>query len=322
MFIKKINGKRYLIVLDDVWNEDREKWFSLKKILIGGARGSRIVMTTRSQRVAKISQPIQPHVLQELDKQHAWSLFKKMAFVEGEELKEASFVNVGKDILKMCVGVPLAIRTIGGLLYFKKSKIEWLSFKDNDLSKIPQNENDILPILKLSYNHLPSHLKQCFAYCNLFPKNYKIEKSSLIKMWMAQGFIMLYDEKQCLEDVGHGYLMDLLWRSFFQDVEEDELGNISTFKMHDLMHDIAIQVMGSESTTIYSEDKGIDEKTCHVSFGDTLYSSSEIPISLYKAGRIKTFLLPCKSYWIDCSAYSAIICIVWGLKLFHALSKS
>ena len=75
---KKINGKRYMIVLDDVWNEDCEKWFSLKKILMGGARGSRIVMTTRSQKVAKISQPSQPHVLQGLEEQHAWSLFKKM----------------------------------------------------------------------------------------------------------------------------------------------------------------------------------------------------------------------------------------------------
>ncbi|XP_030962816.1 putative disease resistance protein RGA1 [Quercus lobata] len=113
-------------------------------------------------------------------------------------------------------------------------------------------------------------------------------------MWMAQGFITLYDEKQCPEDVGHEYFMDLLWRSFFQEVKKDEFGNISKFKIHDLMHDIAIQVTGSESTTIYSKEKVIDEKTRHVSFGDELYSSSEIPISLCKARRIRTFLLPCQ----------------------------
>ncbi|XP_065628653.1 putative disease resistance protein RGA1 isoform X2 [Quercus suber] len=308
---KEINGKRYLIVLDDVWNEDCEKWFSLKKILMAGARGSRIVMTTRSQKVAKISQPSQPHVLQGLDEQPAWSLFKKMAFEEGEEPKEASFVNIGKDILKMCVGVPLAIRSIGGLLYFKKSEGEWLSFKDNELSKIPQNENDILPTLKLSYNYLPSHLKQCFAYCSLFPKDYEIEKESLIYMWMAQGFIKLYNEKKCPEDVGDEYFKDLLWRSFFQEVEEDELGNISKFKIHDLMHDLAIQVSRSESTTIYSKEKVIDEKTRHVSFGDTLYSLSDIPISLYKARRIRTFLLPCQptndTIRSNDSTYSAIV---------------
>ncbi|XP_030962832.1 putative disease resistance protein RGA3 [Quercus lobata] len=157
---KEINGKRYMLVLDDVWNEDREKWSELKKILMGGAKGSRILVTTRSEIVAKISQSIQPHVLKGLEEQYAWSLFKKMAFEEGEEEMNASFLEIGKEILKMCVGVPLAIRTIGGLLYFKKSEIEWRSFKTNELSKIRQNESDILPTLKLSYNYLASHLKQ------------------------------------------------------------------------------------------------------------------------------------------------------------------
>ena len=77
---KEINGKRYLIVLDDVWNENREKWSELQKNLMGGAIGSRILVTTRSELVAKITQSMQLHVLKGLDKQHAWSLFKKMAF--------------------------------------------------------------------------------------------------------------------------------------------------------------------------------------------------------------------------------------------------
>ncbi|XP_030962680.1 putative disease resistance protein RGA4 isoform X1 [Quercus lobata] len=291
---KEINGKRYLLVLDDVWNEDLEKWLRLKDILMGGARGSGILLTTRIKMVAEIAQTMQPHLLKGLDEKQSWSLFKKMAFVEGEEPKSASFENIGKEILKKCGGVPLAIRTIGGLLSLKKSKKEWLSFKDNEFSKISQNNNGILPTLKLSYDYLPSHLNQCFAFCSIFPKDYEIEKSSLIYMWMAQGFITLYDKTKCPEDVGDEYFMDLLWRSFFQDVKEDGLGNISQFKIHDLMHDVAIQATGSESTTIYSKEIDIDDKTHHVSFGDTLYSSSEIPISLSKARRIRTFLLPCQ----------------------------
>ena len=56
---------------------------------------------------------------------------------------------------------------------------------------------------------------QGFAYCCLFPKDYKIHKTTLIKMWMAQGFIRSSSLDQCLEDIGHKYFMDLLWRSFF-----------------------------------------------------------------------------------------------------------
>ena len=70
---------------------------------------------------------------------------------------------------------------------------------------------------------------------------------------MVQGFITLHDKTKRLEDVGDEYFMDLLWRSFFQDAKEEELGNISRFKIHDLMHDIAIEAMGSESTTVYSK---------------------------------------------------------------------
>ena len=315
--VKEINGKRYLLVLDDVWNEDYEKWSALKTILMGGAKGSRILVTTRSKIVAEITQSIQPHVLKGLDEQQAWSFFKKMAFRGGKEPENASFVEIRKEILKKCVGVPLAIKAIGLSLYVKKTEMEWLSFKPNELSKILQDESDILLSLKLSYDHLPSHLKQCFAYCSLFPKDYNIDKSSLINMWMAHGLITLYDGKQCPKDVGHKYFMDLLLRSFFQEVEEDDLGNISKFKIHDLMHDLAIKVMGSESTTINSKEKVINEKTRHVSFGDTLYSSSEIPISLYRARRIN---LPCQpKYDTIRSNDSTFSAIVAGFKFIRLL---
>ena len=113
-------------------------------------------------------------------------------------------------------------------------------------------------------------------------------------MWMAQGFIKLYNEKKCPKDIGDEYFMDLFRRLFFQEVEEDELGNISKFKIHDLMYDLANQVTGSDYISINSKVKVIKEKTRHVSFEDTLYSSSEIPISLCKPRRIRTFLLPCQ----------------------------
>lgn len=94
---------------------------------------------------------------------------------------------IGKEIVKKCAGVPLATRTMGSLLHCKDTETEWLYFKDSDLSIINQNENDILPILKLSYEKLPSCLKQCFAYCSLFPNDYEIDGQTLIRLWMARG---------------------------------------------------------------------------------------------------------------------------------------
>ncbi|KAL4601001.1 hypothetical protein ACB092_11G240300 [Castanea dentata] len=157
---KEIDGKRYLLVLDDEWNEDPHKWFELKKFLMAGARENSLIKA------------------------------------------------IGMEIVAKCKGVPLAIRILGSILYFKNPEKERLSFKVNELSKLAQKENSILPILKLS--HLLSYLKQCFAYCCLFPKDYKIHKTTLIKMWIVQGFIRPSSPDQSLEDIDHEYFMDLL----------------------------------------------------------------------------------------------------------------
>ena len=95
------------------------------------------------------------------------------------------------EIIRKCTGNLLAIKTIGSLIRFKSSEKEWFSFKNNEFSKVNKNETDILPTLKLSYDHLSSYLNQCFAYCSLFSKDYQFEKGKLIK-WMAQGFIRLF----------------------------------------------------------------------------------------------------------------------------------
>ncbi|KAM4097538.1 hypothetical protein ACJW30_07G008200 [Castanea mollissima] len=285
---KEIDGKRYLLVLDDVWNDNCQKWLNLKNLLMSGAKGSRILVTTREEKVAKIVQPMQQYILKGLNVDDAWILFKQMAFENGQEPKNPTIKSIGMEIIENCKGLPLPIRSIGSLLYFKNSERDWLSFMNNEFLK----EADILQTLKLSYDHLPSYLKQCFAYCCLFPKDYKIHKTTLIKMWMAQGFIRSSSPNQCLEDIGHDYFMDLLWRSFFQEVEEDGEGNILQFKMHDLMHDLAKLVTTSDSATFYSKEEDIHEKTLHVSFDRMFLSSSKIPVSLYKARRIKTFHLP------------------------------
>nr|XP_023873802.1 putative disease resistance protein RGA4 [Quercus suber] len=269
---KEIDGKRYLLVLDDVWNDDAEKWDRLKGTLLGGARGSKILVTTREEKVAKISKTIEPHFLRGLNEEESWSLFKQKAFENGQEPENLRIKEIGMEIVRKCRGIPLTIKTIGSLLCFKNSEDEWLSFMNKEFSKLDQKENDILPTLKLSYDHLSSHLKQCFACCSLFPKGYQIEKELLIKLWMAQGFIKASGQNQCLEDVGHEYLLDLRWRSFFQEVEGNRWDDVTKFKIHDLTHDLAISVVGLESITFGINEEKMDEKTHHVSFGFNLGS--------------------------------------------------
>jgi hypothetical protein len=305
---KEIEGKKYFLVLDDVWNGDHKKWCRLKEVLMGGARGSRILVTTRNEvvartirqeSVARIIGTVESYSLKGLDEDASWSLFKQKAFEKGQESKNSSIVALGKEIIRKCSGVPLAITTIGSLLGSKNPETEWSSFKNNELSKVSQNENDILPTLKLSYDHLPSHLKHCFAYCSLYPKDYEIYTSDLVKHWIAQGFVMSSDdENRCLEEVGNEYLKDLLWRSFFQEAQTDDSDDVIKCKMHDLMHDLAISVAGSLIATLDDKKINVDKKNRHVSL---LVGYDRHISSLCEASRMRTILcFNGYKYKIDC----------------------
>ncbi|KAE8716658.1 hypothetical protein F3Y22_tig00110114pilonHSYRG00562 [Hibiscus syriacus] len=289
---RRIDGRKYLLVLDDMWNDNRERWRNLADLLMNGARGSKIIVTTRAQLVASITGTIPPYMLEGLPDDMSWSLFEKVAFKEGQEPNDSRLVAIGKDIVKRCAGNPLAIRTIGGVLYTKDTETEWLSLKERQLLTITRNEDDVLYVLKLSYEQLPPYLKQCFAYCSLFPKDYEINKQMLILLWIAEGFIQSFQGVQCLEELADEYFMDLLRRSFFQDVEYDEWGNVISCKLHDLMHDLAQLVAGSDSTMVDLDCKNLCERTRHVSFNAVLDSSWKIPPPLLNMNKIRSFLLP------------------------------
>ncbi|XP_031371915.1 putative disease resistance protein RGA4 isoform X2 [Punica granatum] len=273
---EKLDGKKFLLVLDDLWNENRSKWLELEEFLMNGAKGSKILVTTRHLKVVKTMTPPKCHELKGLPEDQSLALLMRMAGKQEYEWKSQNLEEIAKEILKKCVGVPLAIKTIGRLLVFLRNKEEWLNFKNNELSRIDHEEGDIMPSLKLSYDFLPSHLKQCFAYCCLFPKDYELDTSELIHLWMAQGFIKpLGNRKTQLEEVGHDYFMELLSRSFFQDIVEDRYGNIVRCKMHDLMHDLAQSVAGDNCITIdSSHEKSIPPGARHVSTDDPLVLKS------------------------------------------------
>ncbi|KAL6327876.1 hypothetical protein AAG906_026557 [Vitis piasezkii] len=262
---QNLDGKRYFLVLDDVWNEDKRKWGQFITLLPVGANGSKILVTTRSTRVASVIGIDSPYIVEGLKDDESWDLFESLAFKKGEEQMHPNLVAIGKEIVKMCKGVPLVIETLGGMLYFKTQESHWLSIKKNKNLILLGEKNDILPILRLSYDNLPVHLKQCFAYCALFPKDYIIQKKLLVQLWMAQGYLQPSDENIDLEDVGNQYFEDLLSRSLFHKVENKDDNNILSCKVHDLIHDLAQSIAKSEVIIVTDDVKIISQRIHHVS---------------------------------------------------------
>lgn len=145
-------------MLDDVWNEDYNEWDNLKNLLIGDVKGSKILMTTCSKIVAKITCPISTCTIKGHSRDQNWSLFEKIIYIEGQETNDPKLVAIGREIAKKCQGVPLVLKCIGGVLLFEETKLRWLNVKINVLENVIQQENHILPILKLSYDHLSHHI--------------------------------------------------------------------------------------------------------------------------------------------------------------------
>ncbi|KAL0381387.1 UNVERIFIED_CONTAM: putative disease resistance protein RGA3 [Sesamum angustifolium] len=216
LFREKLRGRRFLLVLDDVWNENHELWNRLKEVLRCGSKGSVLMVTTRIEKVALMMATIGVHQIGYLSEDDSWSLFRQRAFMTGEG--EESFAAIGKVILKKCGGVPLAIKALGSLMRFKSHESEWLAIKESEIWQLSDDENGVLPALRLSYDNLAPQMRQCFAYCCLFPKDYVMEENQLIQLWMANGFVPSRGQSD-LHLNGRLIFKELVWRSFLQDIQ-------------------------------------------------------------------------------------------------------
>ncbi|KAJ3690011.1 hypothetical protein LUZ61_019175 [Rhynchospora tenuis] len=129
-----LDRKRYLLMLDDVWNEEREKWNELRTLLFSRAfSGSVIIVTTRSQDVASIMQTLPSHKLAELTIEDSWRLFEKTAFGSWVEEPLEEHLTIGRTIVHKCGGLPLALKAIGGLMETKREVRDWHSISESNL---------------------------------------------------------------------------------------------------------------------------------------------------------------------------------------------
>ncbi|XXG41230.1 hypothetical protein AAC387_Pa01g1740 [Persea americana] len=206
-----LEGKKFFLVLDDVWNVNCNSWVALRAPLMVAGRGSRILVTTRSHRVSSMMGTVPTHSLRCLSDDDCWSIFKRLAFVEGDSDVHPDLVMIGKEIVNKCKGLPLAVNTLGGLLRSKVNVVDWKSILQSEIWDLAEERDGILPTLRLSYRHLPAHLKRCFEFCSIFPKGSYFYVDELVWSWMAQGFIQSGGSKD-MEDIGMEYLADLVSR--------------------------------------------------------------------------------------------------------------
>ncbi|XP_024031503.1 putative disease resistance protein At3g14460 [Morus notabilis] len=233
-----LREKRFLFVLDDVWNENYHLWDALKSAFESGAHESKIIVTTRSIIVARMVATGHIHYLSGMSEEGCWKLFSRHAFSTSIEVDAyPALREIGREIVKKCNGLPLAVKSLGGLLRPERNLSIWESILRSNVWELYEKKSEILPALWLSYRYLPSHLKRCFAYCAIFPKDYAFQKEKIILLWMAEGLLQPKKGKR-MEEIGEEYFQDLISRSLFQRLSPDK----STLFMHDLVYDLATVV--------------------------------------------------------------------------------
>ncbi|KAL6128171.1 hypothetical protein ACLB2K_071527 [Fragaria x ananassa] len=234
-----IKGKKYLLVLDDVWYPKSSQWEEFIKPLSKGAAGSKVLVTTRNEDVATdvMNATTELVTLKGLGEASCLSLFYHSAgMVESSVPKE--FHDIGLEIVKRCNGLPLAAKTLGSLMRNKKNNIrEWRDVLKSKTWELKEVQQDVFRPLLLSYHDLPLPTKQCLLYCVLFPKDHVYDKNGLVELWMSQDYLNDNESKEKMI-VGQNYFDDLVTRSFFQDIEKVGEQNVNIrCKIHDIVHD-------------------------------------------------------------------------------------
>ncbi|KAL9230255.1 hypothetical protein vseg_005632 [Gypsophila vaccaria] len=262
-------GKKYMLVLDDVWVDDFATWTDLKSILEVGKKGSVILITTRSAQVASITKTTEKDFdLDRLSDGTSWLIFNQLAFREGEQHEYPVLCEIGRSIVEKCGGIPLVVKTIGSLLRRERDEREWERINNMDsFTKLPGEYNKVMQLLRISYEKLPSHLKPCFAYCSLKARDGKLYPTQLVYLWNALGLLQLEDGRDELEDCGYACAVELVSRSLLEHSTTMFDGSIFACKIHDLMHELAKNVLGEELSVVTRHDLKVSESTKHIIWG-------------------------------------------------------
>ncbi|OAY79610.1 putative disease resistance RPP13-like protein 1, partial [Ananas comosus] len=285
---EELMGKRFLLVLDDVWNDKPNLWTPLRDFLFALEPG-KVIVTTRNESTAKIMQTVPPHRLDRLGFEDCWLIFLQQAFEGRDPTALPELVEIGKKIVVKCKGLPLAVKVLGGLLRFESDDWKWTDILDSELWELDEEEDQILPALRLRYDRMPPALKQCFMHFSLFPNDYDFYKNNIVRLLMSQG-LFRSDGTEREEDIGRAFLDDLLQRSILEydpNYESKEL-----LKMHDLVHDLAQSVAGEEFIRVdYGELRNLPGEVRHLSLVWSNSISNLNLLPLKKLNSLRKFLI-------------------------------
>lgn len=303
-----LSDKTCLIVMDDVWRMNLDWW----KNLYPTDKRCFAIITSRNETVVNSmgvdeSGIHRPKILNE---EESWSLLRKHAFFTSKgNCPNKEFERKGREIMKKCGGLPLAIKTIGGLLAPKVHSLsEWNKINDDFHVYLTteRENNSVVASLRLSYDELPTHLKQCLLCFSVYPDDFEISGEQMVHWWVGEGLIRGRDNRTATE-LGFDYLSELVSRCLVEVVNRRGYdGRVYSCKMHDLVRDMTIQIAKDEAFCSFDDEQGRQKLTQNSRWLG--FTSDMDPKSLKKSSRLRALLL-----------ISSTPVSLWNVKLLMSL---
>ncbi|XP_016463292.1 putative late blight resistance protein homolog R1B-16 [Nicotiana tabacum] len=230
---KRLIGRRYLIVLDDMW--EIKAWEDLRLSFPNGETGSRIIVTTRLEEVGKqVKYDTDPYSLPFLTRDESLKLLQKKVFQK--EACPPELQDVSLAVAKRCKGLPLVIILVAGIIKRKKMEESWWhEVKNALLSYLGEAEGYSLSTMQLSYDNLTDSLKPCLLYMGMFPEDARIPVSKLISLWIAEGFVQNIESERLKEEAAESYLMDLISSNVVMVSRRGYNGKVKYCQVHDVV---------------------------------------------------------------------------------------
>ncbi|KAK9147904.1 hypothetical protein Scep_006661 [Stephania cephalantha] len=244
-----LQGKSYVLVLDDIW--DSKAWKVVRPALPRNNSG-KVIFTTCNETVdaSPLHDGFLMYKLDLLPYDVARDLFCSIAFKEqNPQGHSPSWLDVFvDDMVRKCEGLPLALVTLGGFMSSSDTNpSRWIRVLDTLSYQLDTNPKlkEIKSIFLRSYNHLPPHLKCCLLYCAMFPVGSEIPRDELIRLWVAEGFV-IGERQMTLEEVANTYFNELIKCNILQGVFKEETWEIQHCRMHELIHDATVHMLEKE----------------------------------------------------------------------------
>ncbi|XP_075658074.1 disease resistance protein At4g27190-like [Castanea sativa] len=279
LLCERLKKEKILLIMDDIWNKiDLEA----HGISFGDDhKGSKLLLTSRFQDVlGTYMDPQGIFNVKVLSNDEAKYLFSKIV---GDFFQNLNFQSTMVEVVKECAGLPIAITTVANALKNQKNPNVWKNalrqLKRANPTQIEGMHEKVYPSIKLSYNSLTKEAKSLLLFCSSFEEDMDIHIDLLWRYLVGLDF---FEDVYKMEDMRN--MVHTLVESLKDSCLLLEGNGSGTFKMHDIIRDVAIYIADKEKKMLTIRNSDDSEKWSNMrklkdSFGIALFEAkfSELP---------------------------------------------